>query len=77
MIGEEELKTLSDVFENATDWDSVKLISIQSQTIMDVLDAFSHFPKHVKDYDAIIHDCWNETAAVKKVLLKEKHLDHR
>lgn len=61
---ESELKVLSEAFEEGADWRSVKLTSIHSKSIIDVLQRFSDFSSHVSDYEAIITVDLDETGAV-------------
>lgn len=61
-----ELKVLSDAFEDGADWESVKLTSIHTKNIVDVLKTFSTFKHHVYDYQAIVSEGLHETIAVEK-----------
>lgn len=67
---EKELQILSDTFENGTPWDVVKLVSIHTQEIIDVLDKISKYPTHVKDKPNIITECLHETGAVDAGIIK-------
>ena len=53
-FSEEQFKVLSESFEDGTDWESVKLISIHASTVLNVLEKFSKFPTHAKDFDHIV-----------------------
>lgn len=71
-FGEEELRTLSQVFEDGADWHSAKLVSIQSREIVDVLEKFAKFPKHLSDCQTIISRCFDETNAVDDGIIKRE-----
>ena len=70
-FGEEELRTLSEAFEDGADWQSVKLTSIHSQEIIEVLEKFAKFPKHVRDFQTIISGGFHETNAVDDRIIKK------
>lgn len=69
-ITDEELKILSSAFENGADWTSVRLTSIHVQTILNILEKFSYFKKHLGDYDCIISEGLHETNSVDKGIMK-------
>lgn len=67
-FSEEELKILSDVFEDGVEWDSARLMSIHSQEIMEVLKSFSKFPSNVGGVspEPIITVAFDETGCLRK-----------
>ena len=67
-----ELKVLSDAFEDGADWQSVKLTSIHTKNIINVLKAFSLFKSHVSDYGAIVSEGLHETIAVEKGIMERR-----
>lgn len=68
VFSEEELKILSDVFEDGENWDSARLISIHSKEIMEVLKSFSRFPSNVGGIrpEPIITVAFDETGCLRK-----------
>lgn len=69
----EELQTLSDAFEEGTDWRSVKLTSVHAAGILRVLKVFSEFPKHVSDIqNVIVSEGLNETTSVDRGWMKRE-----
>lgn len=71
-ITEKELKVMADTFEQGADPQSAKLVSIHAQQIMNVLEAFSDFPKHVGDFNVNIQECFHETGALDAGILKRE-----
>lgn len=67
---EQELRTLSEAFEDGAEWESVKLVSIHSREIIEVLEKFARFPRHVSDYQTIISEGLHETGAVDKGIMR-------
>lgn len=71
-ITEKELKVMADTFEQGADLQSAKLVSIHAQQIMNVLEAFADFPKHVGDFNVNIQECFHETGALDAGILKRE-----
>ena len=70
-VGEEELKVLSEVFENGADWESAKFTSIHSEVVIQVLEKLSKFPHHVSDVsELIISEGLHETGSVDRGIMK-------
>lgn len=70
-IGEEELKVLSEAFENGADWESAKFTSIHSEVVIQVLEKLSKFPHHVSDVsEIIISEGLHETGSVDRGIMK-------
>ena len=70
-VGEDELRVLSEAFEDGADWETVKLTSIHAKEIINVLSRFSAFPTHVSDYtDRIVSEGLHETNSVDKEIMK-------
>ena len=59
----ERLQLLSNIFEDGTTKDCVKLVSIHSYEILNVLLHIEAFPTHVRDFEHIITVCFDETGA--------------
>lgn len=57
----DELKTLSKTFEEGTNWDSAKLVSIHSQQFLSVLRKLSEFPHKVKNLTYKQSFGWDQT----------------
>lgn len=70
LIGEEELKILSETFEDGTTEDCAKLVSMHSRIIVDVLNKISSYPYRLKDLDCVISNCFHETGAVDNGLIR-------
>lgn len=60
-IDEKVLKILAQTFENTTDWEGAKLVSIHAQEIVDVIEKIGAFPTSVSDVETKITVCWDET----------------
>lgn len=60
-INEKVLKILAQTFENTTDWEGAKLVSIHAQEIVDVIEKIGDFPNSVADVKTKITVCWDET----------------
>ncbi|MCI7579833.1 MAG: type II restriction endonuclease subunit M [Prevotella sp.] len=71
-ITEKELKVMADTFEQGADPQSAKLVSIHAQQIMNVLEAFADFPKHVGDFNVNITVDLDETGAVNEGIIKRE-----
>ena len=69
-FSEMELRTLSNTFENDSNWDSVKLIGVHVNTILKVLEKFSLFQSHVGDYNPFITMALDETNAINDGIMK-------
>lgn len=69
---ENELKVLSDTFEDGADWRSVLLASIHCQEIIGILSNLASFTKHVRDYDTKITVALNETTDVDRGTMKRQ-----
>lgn len=67
---ERELRVLSDTFEPGSDWQTVKLTSIQSETILGILEKLGRFPTHVRDFQPLITMGFDETGAVDAGILE-------
>lgn len=69
-IKEKELQTLAMVFDNSKDIKDAKLVSIHSQQIYNVIKRFSEIKTRVCDIPFFVSECWNETAAQDKGIIK-------
>ena len=65
IFDEAALKVLSSTFDDNDDWESVKLTNIHANTIIDVIEKYSKFPKHVRDFsEKIITRDIEETSGI-------------
>ena len=65
IFDEAALKVLSSTFDDNDDWESVKLTNIHANTIIDVIEKYSMFPKHVRDFsEKIITRDIEETSGI-------------
>lgn len=55
------LQTLSQTFENTSNWEGAKLVSIHAQEIVDVIEKIGAFPSSVANVETKISVCWDET----------------
>ena len=69
---EKELKIIANAFENGADWESAKLISIQSSIILEVLEKMGQFQTHVRDFSPIITEGFHETGAVDAGIIRRE-----
>jgi len=69
---EKELRILSAVFENSSNWDTVKLSAVHTKDVIDILDKLSSFKTHVRDYNKIITVGMDEAACVTKGIIKRE-----
>lgn len=60
-IDEHVLKILAQTFENTTNWQGAKLVSIHAKEIVDVIEKIGAFPKSVSDAETKISEGWHET----------------
>lgn len=66
----EKLKTLALTFENSTEYNSAKLVSIHSSSIVNVLEKLSLFNFSVSNFENKITVCFDETGAVNEGIIK-------
>ena len=59
-----ELKLFATLFEDTTEFEAVKLVNIQSEKIVKVLEKIAEFETKVGDFEKIITVCLDETLAV-------------
>jgi hypothetical protein len=62
-FGEEEIKLLSNTFEDGTTEDCAKLVSIHSQEIIDILKKIQGYGTRVLDKPCIVTTCFDESGA--------------
>lgn len=60
-INENRLKVIVKTFEDSDDWDSGKLVNIQTETILLIIEKLSIFHGTIKDFESKITVCWDET----------------
>lgn len=68
---EEELRVLSDTFEDGADWQCVKLVSVHTNEIIRILKKLSQYRSIITD-DKIITVAFDETGAVDSGILDRK-----
>lgn len=66
------LKLLARIFEDTDDYESVKLVNIQSEKLIDVLDKISSFPNKVSNVENIIIEGWHETNDINNGFIKRE-----
>ena len=67
---EKELKILSKAFENSNNWESAKLVTIHSSSVINVLEKLSVFNRSIYDYHSKITEGWHETNDVDGGIIK-------
>lgn len=63
-FSENELKLISSSFEESTEWESAKLVSIHNRKILAIFNKLSQFKSHVSDFSNIISEGLHEKTAV-------------
>ncbi len=66
------LKILAKIFEDTDDYESVKLVNIQSEKVIDVLEKISSFPSKVSNFENIITVGWDETNSITDGYIKRE-----
>ena len=69
-FSEDELRVLSDAFEDGNNWETVKLTSIHSNKVIETLSRISKFATHVKTYKHYITRAIEETGGVNDGIIK-------
>jgi hypothetical protein len=69
-FGSDEIKLLSNTFEDGTTEDCAKLVRIHQNELLEVLKKISNYKKHVRDANNIISAGFHETNAVDDGLIK-------
>jgi hypothetical protein len=64
------LEILSRTFEEGNNYDEVKLVSLQSSNILDVLEKISNFPKRISTQNVQYSEGFHETEAINKKVIK-------
>jgi hypothetical protein len=67
---ENELKILAKTFENSNNWESAKLVSIHSATIIKVLEKLSKVKTSIQNFESKISEGWHETNDVNIGIIK-------
>ena len=67
---EDELRVLSEAFEDGADWETVKLTNIHSNKVIETLSRISKFATHVKNYKHYITRAIEETGGVNDGIIK-------
>lgn len=71
-ITKNELGIINDTFENSDNWESVKLPSIHTRRIIDVLKKISEYSTHVNDKVSVLTVDLDETGAVNSGIIKRE-----
>ncbi|MFD1166980.1 Eco57I restriction-modification methylase domain-containing protein [Sphingobacterium daejeonense] len=71
-INENVLKILSQTFENTTDWEGAKLVSIHAKEIIDIIKKIGFSLLSLTNYEQIISTCWNETIDINNNNIKRE-----
>lgn len=58
---EKELKILAITFENSSEWESAKLVSIHAREILEILNKLKFTETSIKDYENKVTVGWDET----------------
>lgn len=69
-ISSKELYILSDTFEDGSTSDCAKLVNIHSKEIIEVISKISSYPSRLSDKQYIAQNCFHETGAVDKGIIK-------
>src|SRR5690606_8489062 len=69
-IDEHVLKILAQTFENSSDWQGAKLVSIHAGEVVDVIAKIGAFPNTVADVETKISEGWHETNDVTAGLIE-------
>jgi hypothetical protein len=64
-ISSKALQTMAFAFENRTNWQGAKLVTLHSQEMIDIISKFGAFNTRVADFEQTITVCWDETGAQK------------
>jgi hypothetical protein len=67
---EKEMRIIAATFENSTAWESAKLVSIHSSSILLVLEKLSMFSASIRDIEYKITEGWHETNDVDLGIIK-------
>jgi hypothetical protein len=62
-IKSDELKLISNFFENSNDYESSKLVNLHTQSIINIIEKLSSLKTKVEDYQNIIDEGYHETNA--------------
>lgn len=71
-IQQKDLDIISNTFEDGENKDCVKLVSIHSKSIINVLESISVFPNKLSDFPIIITAALNESASVKNRITEDR-----
>jgi hypothetical protein len=65
-----ELKVMVKTFENSDNWESAKLVTVHSSTVISVLEKLSKFKNSINNYKSKITEGWHETNDVDAGIIK-------
>jgi len=73
---ENELSLFATLFESTDDYESVKMVNIQSEKIIKVLEQIASTSQKVNDVEIIITEGWHETNSVNNEIIRNtKYID--
>jgi hypothetical protein len=72
LFKEEELKILAQTFEDSEDWQSAKLVTIHSSSIIEVLKKIGKSNIPVSTVNYLHSECWHETNAQNENIIERK-----
>ncbi|MCA6471286.1 MAG: hypothetical protein IM591_12955 [Chitinophagaceae bacterium] len=65
-----ELKVMVKTFENSDNWESAKLVTVHSSSVISVLEKLSKFKNSINNYKSKITEGWHETNDVDAGIIK-------
>ncbi len=68
----ERLKTLSLAFENSTKWETAKLVTVHTNSIISVLEKLSSFKSSLSNFISKITEGWHETNDIDNGIIKRE-----
>ncbi len=71
---ENQLRILAKTFENSDNWESAKLVTVHSASIISVLEKLSKFNTTIQNYKSKITEGWHETNDVDSGIIKRSTL---
>ncbi len=71
-IGEKELRIISTTFEDSSDWDSAKLVSVHTSSVFEIISKIGNSNTPVSTVEYIHSECWHETNAQNDKIITRK-----
>ena len=69
-FGESELRILANTFENSSEWEVTKLVSVHANQVLKIIDKIGSLKSTVKDFENKITKCWDQTNDNKKGIIR-------